>query len=133
MEEAAIGLDAIASRRQHEVRAPVEQDKVRLLVARDLERRGRGGAPPQALAVEEVHLERQEGVDRAQPERSAVLEEVDACGPAGVELELGRDARQTRFAQLHPRERQHGAGEEAEPPHGQRPAAARSRSSDRLK
>ena len=77
--EPAMGLDPILARGQFVLAPAVEKNEVRLAVLGDLEGlRPIASPPPEALAVEHVHAEGQHRVHRAEPERAAVLEQVDA-------------------------------------------------------
>ena len=117
MEKPAVRFHAVLAGRQNEARAPAQEKEVRLLVGRDLERRRGRHTPPEPFTIEEIYVQRQQGVDGAQSERTVVLEQIDARRHARGEVELGRQARQAGLAELHPREHENGAEEEVYPSH----------------
>src|SRR5215813_12805353 len=73
VEHPAVRLDSIVSLGQIVSAAPLQQNEVRLLGASDFQRIGRKAAGPQALTVEEIDVQRQYGLHRAEAKGPSVL------------------------------------------------------------
>lgn len=114
-EEAAMGLEGVIARRELEGGLAGEKDEMRLAVVGNFERLRDGSPAPKGIAVEGVHFDWENGIDRMEPEGAAVLQEIDAGGMVGADGEGGFEL---RLAELGESESEGERGEHPQAGHG---------------
>jgi hypothetical protein len=114
IKRASISFDTILARGQIEGGLAVEQQEMRLIVSGNFERRGRGYAPPQHIAVKRIDAKSEQALHRIEAEWSVVLKQVNARrdGAASFDVprnqfDLGSEGRAQRLPHLG--DRQHHA------------------------
>src|SRR5262249_38354591 len=102
------GFDMVLTGGQIERRIPLQEEKMRLVVASHLQHAGIVVFIPNPFPVELVHAKRQHRLHGAEPKRPIVLEQVDTRPHARLDrgLQMSRQPGISRFDELGAYERQ---------------------------